>query len=204
VIVRDPANLPSGRIPASTAPTYQSLPVAQAPRLPPSNRMVFNGGGTGRARSIMSDQRRLLTDGDARDVVRHDNIVPLLASSPASLNDDSIDDHEPENKRQRTDEYEIALAVSDLPRSYAEAIASPEGAKWKEAIRREIRSHVQNRTWDLVTRPRGAKVIGCKWVFARKYDEHGNIARYKARLVAQGFHRRTVSITRTRTRRSQA
>lgn len=30
-------------------------------------------------------------------------------------------------------------------------------------------------------------MIGCKWVFALKRDEHGNIARYKARLVDLGF-----------------
>jgi hypothetical protein len=32
--------------------------------------------------------------------------------------------------------------------------------------------------------------VGCKWVFLRKRNEHGQVVRYKARLVAQGFTQR--------------
>ena len=35
--------------------------------------------------------------------------------------------------------------------------------------------------------PPGANVIGSRWVFKAKKDAAGNIAQYKARLVAQGF-----------------
>ncbi|KAE9338779.1 hypothetical protein PF008_g11896 [Phytophthora fragariae] len=63
---------------------------------------------------------------------------------------------------------------------------SPESDKWKEESRAEIRAHVRNHTWDLVYRPPGVRVIGHKWVFALKRDEHGNIIRYKACLVALG------------------
>lgn len=31
------------------------------------------------------------------------------------------------------------------------------------------------------------KEIGCRWVFDKKFDINGNVERYKARLVAQGF-----------------
>lgn len=34
------------------------------------------------------------------------------------------------------------------------------------------------------------KPVGYKWVFVRKRNENGEIARYKARLVAQGFSQR--------------
>ncbi|GMF25303.1 unnamed protein product [Phytophthora fragariaefolia] len=100
--------------------------------------------------------------------------------------DGSLD--EPDAKRPRIDdEYGIALAASEsIPNSFGDAMRSPESDKWKEACCAEIRAHVRNHTWDLVYRPPGVRVIGQKWVFALKRDEHGNIIRYKARLVALG------------------
>ena len=47
-----------------------------------------------------------------------------------------------------------------------------------EAIRK-------NDTWDL-TDP-SAKRIGVKWVYKTKLNEHGEINKYKARLVTKGY-----------------
>ena len=44
-----------------------------------------------------------------------------------------------------------------------------------------------NGVWDLETIPKGAKTVGCKWVYKTKHDSKGNIERFKARLVAKGF-----------------
>jgi hypothetical protein len=41
--------------------------------------------------------------------------------------------------------------------------------------------------WTLVTAPKGANIISCKWVFKFKRLLNGRIDRYKARLVARGF-----------------
>lgn len=35
--------------------------------------------------------------------------------------------------------------------------------------------------------PKGANVVGSKWVYKAKRDAAGNVVRYKTRLVAQGF-----------------
>ena len=45
----------------------------------------------------------------------------------------------------------------------------------------------KNQTWELVDLPLGAKIIGYKWIFKRKYFPNGFIEKYKVRLVAKGF-----------------
>jgi hypothetical protein len=77
--------------------------------------------------------------------------------------------------------------VEDEPQNFYEAISSPDAKFWKEAIKIEIDSISKNHTWILVDLPKGAKAIGCKWIFKKKYLPDGSIEKYKARLVAKGF-----------------
>ena len=51
----------------------------------------------------------------------------------------------------------------------------------------EFHQFVQNDVWELVPRPKGVNVIGTKWIFKNKIDEHGTVIRNKSRLVAQGY-----------------
>ena len=44
-----------------------------------------------------------------------------------------------------------------------------------------------NGTLDLVPLPTGKKAIGCRWVFAVKFNLDGSVARLKARLVTKGY-----------------
>ncbi|KAK9160022.1 hypothetical protein Syun_006363 [Stephania yunnanensis] len=62
-----------------------------------------------------------------------------------------------------------------------------ESELWYDAMNDEMNSMSSNDVWDLVELPKGAKTIGCKWIFKTKKDSLGNIERYKARLVAEGF-----------------
>ena len=46
-----------------------------------------------------------------------------------------------------------------------------------------------NNVWELVKRPdpRKHNIIGTKWIYRNQQDDHGQVVRNKARLVAQGY-----------------
>ena len=54
-------------------------------------------------------------------------------------------------------------------------------------MHKELHQFVRNDVWDLVPRLKGVNVIGTKWIFKNKSDEHGTIIRNKSRLVTQGY-----------------
>ena len=55
------------------------------------------------------------------------------------------------------------------------------------AMQEELNNFTRNEVWVLKERPQDKNVIGTKWVFRNKQDEHGVVIRNKARLVAKGF-----------------
>ena len=58
---------------------------------------------------------------------------------------------------------------------------------WQTAIHQEYNALMARKTWELVPLPAGRKTVRCKWVFKKKMNVDGSIARYKARLCAKGF-----------------
>jgi Reverse transcriptase (RNA-dependent DNA polymerase) len=52
----------------------------------------------------------------------------------------------------------------------------------------ELTALAHNSTWDLVSPPADAHIIGAKWVFKVKLKADGSVHRYKARLVAKGYN----------------
>ncbi|GKB24442.1 retrovirus-related pol polyprotein from transposon TNT 1-94 [Tanacetum coccineum] len=95
------------------------------------------------------------------------------------------------SKRARTEKRFgpdfVSFMVENKPTSYREAVTSSEGHQWKEAIKSEIDSILQNHTWELVDLPPGCKPLGYKWIFKKKVKVDGTIDKYKARLVIKGY-----------------
>lgn len=110
-------------------------------------------------------------------------------------NDDLQVNEEPRrSKRQRIPktfgpEFVTNLLEND-PRTFDEAMSSPEAPFWKEAVHNEIESIMSNHTWELVELPPGNKALGCKWIFKKKLKSDGSIDKYKARLVAKGYRQK--------------
>jgi hypothetical protein len=64
-----------------------------------------------------------------------------------------------------------------------EALQDPD---WVLAMQEELNNFKRNEVWSLVPRPK-QNVVGTKWVFRNKQDEHGVVTRNKARLVTKGY-----------------
>lgn len=73
------------------------------------------------------------------------------------------------------------------PTTVDEAMSSLEHEKWTEAMKVEMNEMKKRDVWEIVERPENVRVIGSKWIFSLKQDSDGNIQKYKARLVAQGY-----------------
>ncbi|GJR97833.1 retrovirus-related pol polyprotein from transposon TNT 1-94 [Tanacetum coccineum] len=84
----------------------------------------------------------------------------------------------------------VSFMVENEPTSYREAVTSSEWQQWKEAIKSEIESILQNNTWELMDLPPGCKPLGYKWIFKKKMKADGTIDKYKARLVIKGYRQR--------------
>ncbi|GKD07709.1 ribonuclease H-like domain-containing protein, partial [Tanacetum coccineum] len=84
--------------------------------------------------------------------------------------------------------------LSTLPRRYNDFImASKEASSnqhWVDAMNKDMDALYENKTWEITELPSNRKAIGSKWVFKIKYKSDGEIKRYKARLVANGFYQK--------------
>jgi hypothetical protein len=58
---------------------------------------------------------------------------------------------------------------------------------WISAMHDELHQFTRNDVWTLVPHHADQNIIGTKWIFKNKTDEHGTVVRNKARLVAQGY-----------------
>jgi hypothetical protein len=69
------------------------------------------------------------------------------------------------------------------PSRVEEALQDPD---WVLAMKEELNNFKRNEVWILVPCSK-QNVVGTKWVFRNKQDEHGVVTKNKARLVEKGY-----------------
>ena len=79
-----------------------------------------------------------------------------------------------------------AGATEDGHGSYRDALNSQLHKQWKEAMRQEYASLIENSTFTPITNTNGMKPIGCRWLYKTKCNPNGTI-RYKARLMINKY-----------------
>lgn len=78
----------------------------------------------------------------------------------------------------------LSVSTETIPSNFRHTITSD---MWKDAMGVEFAGMDTNKTYTIVYLPHGKNVVGCRWVYALKYNADGAIERPRARLVAQGF-----------------
>jgi len=92
------------------------------------------------------------------------------------------------NRPSSTEQANVVLTdKTDDPRTYKEAMVRSDAAEWDAACKDEIRNFQQMGVYNVVPQPKGRKVVGSKWVLRIKCGPDGQVQKYKARIVAQGF-----------------
>jgi hypothetical protein len=76
-----------------------------------------------------------------------------------------------------------SFVSSIKPFRVEEALQDPD---WVLAMQEELNNFKRNEVWTLVPRPK-QNIVGTKWVFRNKQDEHRVVTRNKAQLVAKGY-----------------
>ena len=79
----------------------------------------------------------------------------------------------------------MAFVSQVEPKNLNEALKD---SNWILAMQEELNPFALNEVWTIVPRIPEMNIIGKKWVFRNKMDEHGVITRNNARLVAKGYN----------------
>ena len=78
---------------------------------------------------------------------------------------------------------QVLLSVVE-PKNFVEAKKYDD---WIKAMNEELDQIKKNETWELVPRPANKNIVGTKWEFKNKFNEHGKVIRNKAILVCKGY-----------------
>jgi len=81
-------------------------------------------------------------------------------------------------------EAHLAIHAAIDPIHYEDALKSE---KWRHVMDLKIEAINKNGTWELTELPKGAKKVGVKWIYKTKFNENGDVDKYKVRLVAKGY-----------------
>jgi hypothetical protein len=126
---------------------------------------------------------------DGNEVEPRETLTSIMPRLAGCVNVDQILTSLSEGRvtrKQLTNFYAHFLFVSSVePLKVQDALVD---ANWLVSMQEELNNFKWNQVCTLVKRPnKEHNVIGTKWIFKNKQDEHGTIIQNKTRLVAQGF-----------------
>ncbi|POM64748.1 LOW QUALITY PROTEIN: Polyprotein [Phytophthora palmivora] len=111
----------------------------------------------------------------------------ISLSSSGNDNDDDSDEGASFRHTMRITTPNVRLRDYEVDlREIKAALEAADFDKWIEALNNEYRELLRNKTWELVERTEGAKVLTSKWVFVRKRNPQGQVELHRARITVRG------------------
>ena len=95
------------------------------------------------------------------------------------------------SSRLRKKKTSYCFSVSTLPRepkTFFEAVKSPQSAEWLEAMREELNALELNKTWTIVDTPSNKNITGSKWVFKVKTTADGESGKIQGQIGCSRIH----------------
>ena len=110
---------------------------------------------------------------------------------PVETDENENSDPETEDEEEEHFENAIGEEFAGLANLTMKEVFSREDAHlWREAVKSEYSSIIENKTFKIVDRPNDKNVIGNRIVLSEKLKSDGSVERKKARLVAKGYNQR--------------
>ncbi|KAK7302565.1 hypothetical protein RJT34_13457 [Clitoria ternatea] len=208
----DPKRVTKSYIPAVNTPIKIDIPEGQSKFANEFEAKIKRGRPVGskdknpRKRKVNKEDGRIediKTLVESPDIIKVSNpeetkVPEIDTNKEISINYvmDGIQWNRPEVDVDEIFAFKVALDIinddkNHEPKSVKECAQRNDWPKWKDAMQEELNSLAKRKVFGpVVQTPKGVKPVGYKWVFTRKRNENGEIVRYKARLVAQGFSQR--------------
>jgi transposase InsO family protein len=191
---------------SDSLPVPMTDPAPQQPSAPPAaapNEAAADSGRRGRSAgppsvvlipSSLAGRREVHALQDARPWSSGSSDVPSAVHiDHATLAELGVS-HGSETAELAADLLALTAAgdvpITTDPVSVEAAMATPQAAQWRAAMKAEFDALQQAQTYTLVPPPRGQRPIGAKWVLKAKRNAAGEVIKYKARLVAKGYAQR--------------
>ena len=156
-----------------------------------NDELMFDSSQNDNSQQIVHGQVDVIFEEDENDdaiiIEMQDNVHADIDGILA----DTMPDQVPGKRQRRPPDFygeraNVAMIGAD-PKTFKQAMMSESTEHWKKAMTKEYSALTEHGTWELVDLPSGANLVGCKWVYKTKRKADGEIDRYKARLVAQGY-----------------
>lgn len=150
---------------------------------------ILRTGKRGRPRKLFHHQITPTTDNCNPEKGIEEEDIEEEDAEETQLNLNNKNKNESEGNMDH--EANLVMQAANMTEiSMDEAMNGDDHKEWRQAIKSEIKNLIKNNTFEIVERPTGGKVIGCRVVLTNKFKSDGSLEKRKVRVIAKGFAQR--------------